>query len=102
MTPDELSNIATELKRFGTELSLSGSQKEFRTLLIEKYGYLQEYKMQNPSVSKEDIVQYVAKIEKTAEQLKNMGCRGGKGKGLPESASRQSLIMEAIKPILKK
>ena len=103
MTPDELGNIATELKRFGTELSLSGSQKgQFRTFLTEKYGHLQEYKKQNPNVSKEDIVQYVAKIEKTGEQPKNVGCRGGKGKGLSKSASRQSLIMEAIKPVLKK
>jgi len=103
MTPDELRNIATELKRFGIELSLSGSQKgQFRTFLTEKYGHLQEYKKQNPNVSKEDIVQYVAKIEKTAGQLKNMVCRGGKGKGLSKSASRQSLIMEAIKPILEK
>jgi len=103
MTPDELRKIATELKRFGTELSFSGSRKEqFRTFLTEKYGHLQEYKKQNTNVSKEDIVQYVAKIEKTDEQLKNMGCRGGKGKGFSKSASRQSLIMEAIKPILKK
>jgi len=62
MTPDELRNIATELKRFGIELSLSGSQKgQFRTFLTEKYGHLQEYKKQNPHITKEDIVQYVAK-----------------------------------------
>jgi len=81
MTADELNNIATELKRLGTELNLSDSQKEqLRTFLTEKYEQLQEYKKQNPHITKEDIVQYVAKnraagrekIERflTPEQLK--------------------------------
>jgi len=62
MTPDELNNMATELKRLGTELNLSDSQKEqLRTFLTEKYEQLQEYKKQNPHITKEDIVQYVAK-----------------------------------------
>jgi len=80
MTPDELNNIAVELKRLGTELNLSDNQKEqFRTLLTEKYEKLQEYKKQNLNLSKEDIAQYIAKnrtagrekIERflTAEQL---------------------------------
>ena len=64
MTPDELNNIAVELKRF----------------LTEKYEQLQEYKKQNPNMSREDIAKYIAKnrvagrekIEKflTPEQLK--------------------------------
>ena len=81
MTPDELNNIAVELKRLGTELNLSDSQKEqLRTFLSEKYEQLQEYRKHNPHVSKEDIAQYIAKnraagrekIEKflTPEQLK--------------------------------
>jgi hypothetical protein len=81
MTPDELNNLATELKRLGTVLNLSDSQREqLRTFLSDKYEQLQEYKKQNPHISKEDIVQYIAKnraagrekIEKflTPEQLK--------------------------------
>ena len=35
-------------------------------------------------------------------ETQNMGCRGGKGKELSKSASRDSLIMGAVKPILKK
>lgn len=80
MTPDELNNIAVELKRLGTELNLSDNQKEqLRTFLTEKYEKLQEYKKQNLNLSKEDVAQYIAKnrsagrekIEKflTAEQL---------------------------------
>ena len=81
MTPEELSNIANELKRLGGELNLSDSQKEqLRTFLTDKYEQLQEYRKNNPNISKDDIAQYVAKnraagrekLEKflTPEQLK--------------------------------
>jgi len=81
MTPEELNNVATELKRLGTELNLTDNQKEqLRTFLTDKYEQLQEYKKHNPNVSREDIAQYIAKnraagrekIEKflTPEQLK--------------------------------
>ena len=81
MTPEELGNIASELKRLGGELNLSDQQKEnLRTFLTEKYEQLQEYRKHNPNVSKEDIAQYIAKnraagrekIEKflTPDQLK--------------------------------
>jgi hypothetical protein len=50
------------LKRLGSELNLSDNQKEeLRTFLTEKYQKLQEYRKQNPNVSKEDVAQYVAK-----------------------------------------
>lgn len=62
MTPDELGNIVVELKRLGSELNLSDQQKEgLKAFLTEKYEKLQEYRRQNPNVSKEDIAQYVAK-----------------------------------------
>ena len=81
MTPEDLNNIANELKRLGGELNLSDQQKEhLRTFLTEKYEQLQEYKKNNPNITKEDIAQYIAKnraagrekIEKflTPEQLK--------------------------------
>jgi ribosomal 50S subunit-associated protein YjgA (DUF615 family) len=81
MTPEELNNVAAELKRLGTELNLTDNQKEqLRTFLTDKYEQLQEYKKQNPNVSREDIAQYIAKnraagrekIERflTPEQLK--------------------------------
>lgn len=91
MTPDELNNIAVELKRLGSELNLSDKQKEdLRTFLTEKYEKLQEYRKQNPNVSKEDIAQYVAKnrsagrekLEKflTPEQLKTWDAEIAKAK----------------------
>jgi hypothetical protein len=69
------------LKRLGTELNLSDSQREqLRTFLTDKYEQLQEYKKQNPNISRDDIGKYIAKnraagrekIERflTPEQLK--------------------------------
>jgi protein CpxP len=50
------------LKRLGSELNLSDQQKEgLKTYLTEKYEKLQEYRKANPNVSKEDVVQYIAK-----------------------------------------
>ena len=91
MTPEELSNIAVELKRLGTELNLSDNQKEqLRNFLTEKYEKLQEYRKQNPNISKEDIAQYIAKnrtagrekIEKflTPEQLTKWDAEVAKAK----------------------
>ena len=91
MTPEEVSNIAAELKRLGTELNLSDSQREqLRNFLTEKYEQLQEYKKQNPNVSKEDIAKYIAKnrdagrdkIQKflTPEQLKTWDAEVAKAK----------------------
>ena len=62
MTPDDLNNIAVELKRLGSELNLSDQQKEgLKTFLTEKYEKLQAYRKENPNISKEDVVQYIAK-----------------------------------------
>ena len=80
MTPEEVSNIAAELKRLGAELNLSESQKD----------QVKSYKKQNPNLSKEDIAKYVAKnreagrqkLEKflTPEQLKTWDAEVSKAK----------------------
>ena len=91
MTPEELSNIANELKRLGGKLNLSDQQKEqLRTFLTGKYEQLQEYRKNNPNMSKEDVAQYIAKnraagrekLEKflTAEQLKTWDAEVAKAK----------------------
>jgi hypothetical protein len=91
MTPEELGNIANELKRLGGELNLSDSQKEqLRTFLTDKYEQLQEYRKNNPNISKDDIAQYIAKnraagrekLEKflTPEQLKTWDAEVAKAK----------------------
>jgi periplasmic protein CpxP/Spy len=91
MTPEEINNIAIELRRLGSELNLTDNQKEqLKTFLTDKYEKLQEYKRQNPNLSKEDIAQYVAKnraagrekIEKflTPDQLKTWDAEVAKAK----------------------
>ena len=91
MTPDELNNIATELKRLGGELKLSDQQKEdLKSFLTEKYEKFQEYRRQNPNISKEDVANYIAKnraagrekLEKflTPEQLKTWDAEVAKAK----------------------
>jgi len=91
MTPEEVSNIAAELKRLGTELNLSDSQKDqLKSFLTEKYEQLQEYRKQNPNLSKEDVTKYIAKnreagrqkLEKflTPEQLKTWDAEVAKAK----------------------
>ena len=91
MTPDELNSIATELKRLGGELKLSDQQKEdLKAFLTDKYEQLQEYRRQNPNISKEDIANYIArnrsagreKLEKflTPEQLKTWDAEVAKAK----------------------
>ena len=91
MTPDEMKNIADELKRLGGELKLSDQQKaDLKSFLTEKYEKLQEYRKQNPNISREDIANYVAKhrndgrekLEKflTPEQLKTWDAEVAKAK----------------------
>jgi periplasmic protein CpxP/Spy len=91
MTPDELNNIATELKRIGGELNLSEGQKEgLKTFLTDRFEKPQEYRKQNPNVSKEDVVKCPAnhreaarvKLEKflTPEQLTKFDAEMAKAK----------------------
>ncbi|MGB2625978.1 MAG: hypothetical protein WAK20_04275 [Candidatus Acidiferrum sp.] len=62
MTPDELNNIAVELKRLGSELNLSDHQKDsLKSFLTEKYEKLQEYRKENPKLSREDLSNYISK-----------------------------------------
>jgi periplasmic protein CpxP/Spy len=69
MTPDELNNIAVELKRLGSELNLTDQQKDgLKTFLTEKYEKLQEYRKENPNISKEDVAQYIAKNRSTGRE----------------------------------
>jgi periplasmic protein CpxP/Spy len=69
MTPEEIGNIANELKRLGGELNLSDEQKgQLKSFLTEKYEQLQEYKKQNPNITKEDVARYVAKNRATGRE----------------------------------
>lgn len=91
LTQEQRDVIANELKKFGAELSLSDEQKgKFHTFLTESYGKLQEYKGQNPTATKEDIIKKVAAHRArlrerlvnflTPEQLKKWDAGVGKAK----------------------
>ena len=63
MTPRTTDAVATELKRFAQELTLSDSQKEqLRTHLADKHAKLQEFMQQNPNISRQAMIQKVASI----------------------------------------
>ena len=102
MTPEDLTTITTELKRFGTELNLTDAQKEqLKTCLTEKYHKLQEFRQQNPNASKDDLTRNLAAIRSagreklarflTPDQLTKWDAEIAKSQGLPRSASRECL-----------
>src|SRR5262245_50427811 len=61
LTSEQRDQIASELKRFATDLNLSDDQKEkLRTSLSEAYEKIQDYKHQNPNATREDLMRRVA------------------------------------------
>ena len=61
LTSEQRDMVASELKRFATDLNLSEEQKEkLHTSLSEAHEKVQEYKQQNPNASKEDLIRRVA------------------------------------------
>jgi hypothetical protein len=61
LTPEQRETVANELKKSGADLNLSEEQKgKLHVFLTESYTRIQEYKTQNPSATKEDIVKRIA------------------------------------------
>jgi hypothetical protein len=61
ITPEQREMVASELKRFATELNLSEDQKQkLHGFLSEAYDKVQEYEQQNPGDTKEDLIKKVA------------------------------------------
>jgi periplasmic protein CpxP/Spy len=61
LTQEQRDLVATEIKKFASELNLSEEQKtKFHAFLTDSYTKVQEYKSQNPTATKEDIIQKVA------------------------------------------
>jgi hypothetical protein len=61
LTPEQRETVANELKKFGADLNLSEQQKgKLHAFLTESYTRIEEYKTQNPSATKEDIVKRIA------------------------------------------
>src|SRR6266850_706404 len=69
MSPEKRDAVTTELKRFAQELNLSDSQKaQLRTSLEERHAKLQEFRQQNPDISKNDLVQKIVSIRSTLRE----------------------------------
>jgi periplasmic protein CpxP/Spy len=61
LTPEQRETVANELKKFGADLNLSEEQKgKLHTFLTESYGKIQEYRTQNPSATREDIIKRIS------------------------------------------
>ena|SRR3974390_875082 len=61
LSPEEREQVATEVKRFASDLSLTDDQKtKLHTALTEARGKIAEYLKNNPNTTREDIVSKVA------------------------------------------
>jgi anti-sigma regulatory factor (Ser/Thr protein kinase) len=69
LTSEQRDMVASELKRIATDLNLSEEQKEkLRTSLSEAYEKVQEYKLQNPNASSEDLIKRMADNRESIRQ----------------------------------
>jgi periplasmic protein CpxP/Spy len=61
LSSEQREQVAGELKRFTTELNLSQDQKQrLHYFLTDAYQKLQDYREQNPNLSKEDLIKRIA------------------------------------------
>jgi periplasmic protein CpxP/Spy len=60
LSSEQREQVAGELKRLATELNLSEDQKQrLHYFLTDAYQKLQEYREQNPNVTKEDLIKRI-------------------------------------------
>jgi predicted HTH transcriptional regulator len=60
LSPEEREEVATELKRFASDLNLSDDQKEkLEGALTEAREKIAEYMQQNPNTTKADVISKV-------------------------------------------
>jgi Spy/CpxP family protein refolding chaperone len=60
LTPEQRDVVASELKRIGADLNLSDDQKQkLHTFMSEASEKVQEYKQQNPNVTREDLAKKI-------------------------------------------
>jgi periplasmic protein CpxP/Spy len=69
ITSEQRDMVEFELKRFAKDLNLSEEQKDkLRASLSEAHQKVQEFKQQNPNVSKEDLIRKVAENRSAIRQ----------------------------------
>jgi len=61
LSPEQRDMVSNDLKKFAADLNLSDDQKQrLHASLLEASEKLEEYKQQNPNVSKQDLIKKVA------------------------------------------
>jgi len=61
LTPEQRTQVAAELKRFGADLQLTDEQKnKLQDFLAEARAKVAEYQQDNPTATKADIIKQVA------------------------------------------
>jgi len=69
LTPELRDKVTSELKQFASSLNLSSDQKQkVQDFLSSAYERVQEYKQQNPSASREDLMRKIAENRDSIRQ----------------------------------
>ena len=91
LTPEQRTQVAAELKRFGADLQLSDDQKsKLQDFLTDARGKVAQYQQATPNASRADMIRQVAANRDelrqrltnflTPEQLKKWDAEAGKAK----------------------
>ena len=63
MISEQVDAVTSELKRFAGELNLSDPQREqLKTFLADKHAKLEQFKRENPHISRAELIQKIASI----------------------------------------
>jgi hypothetical protein len=69
MTPETIEAVGNEVRRFAQELNLSEAQKaQLRNYLTEKHQNVEEFRRQNPHISRKELAQKVSMIRASMRQ----------------------------------
>jgi len=69
LTPELRDKLTSEMKQFASSLNLSDDQKrKVQDFLSNAYEKVQEYRQQNPSASREDLIQKITENRSSIRQ----------------------------------
>ena len=109
LSTEEREEVATELKRFASDLNLSDDQKEkLHGALTEAREKIAEYMQQNPNTTKADVISKVVANRDairqrvvnflSPEQLREVGRRKSQSQGLPGPEDRSLRLCGKFAP----
>ena len=69
LTPELRDKLTSEMKQFSSSLNLSDDQKQkVQDFLSNAYEKVQDYRQQNPSASREDLIQKITENRSSIRQ----------------------------------